>query len=104
MPKVSSSKADLLKKWIKNAKHLSTNGTVVYCNACSKQVYLNFRSINTLLQPFTRKWRNDLTGKCNKRLFQLYYGAAPNKTRILEMNFILIYATPCRNQTYHDIN
>ncbi|CAH1979427.1 unnamed protein product [Acanthoscelides obtectus] len=54
----------------------------------------NFRSINTLLQPFTRKWRNDLTGKCNKRLFQLHYVAAPNKTRILKMNFILIYATP----------
>ncbi|CAH2000134.1 unnamed protein product [Acanthoscelides obtectus] len=41
MPKVSSSKADLLKKWINNAKHLSTDGTVVYCNACSKQVSSN---------------------------------------------------------------
>ncbi|CAH2012208.1 unnamed protein product [Acanthoscelides obtectus] len=41
MPKVSSSKADLLKKWIKNAKHLSTDGTVVYCNSCSKQVSSN---------------------------------------------------------------
>ncbi|CAH1972082.1 unnamed protein product [Acanthoscelides obtectus] len=26
----------------------------------------NFRSINTLLQPFTRTWRIDSTGKCNK--------------------------------------
>ncbi|CAH1979655.1 unnamed protein product [Acanthoscelides obtectus] len=41
MPKVSSSKADLLKKWINNAKHLSADGTVVYCNACSKQVSSN---------------------------------------------------------------
>ncbi|CAH1959532.1 unnamed protein product [Acanthoscelides obtectus] len=41
MPKVSSSKADLLNKWIKNAKHLSTDGTVVYYNACSKQVSSN---------------------------------------------------------------
>ncbi|CAH1986461.1 unnamed protein product [Acanthoscelides obtectus] len=62
-----------------------------------------FRSINTLLQPFTRKWRNDLTGKCNKRLFQLHYVAAPNKSRILKMNFILIYATPWHNQTYHKL-
>ncbi|CAH1984161.1 unnamed protein product [Acanthoscelides obtectus] len=54
----------------------------------------NFRSINTLPKPFKRKWRNDSTGKCNKRLFQLHYVAAPNKTRILKMNFILIDATP----------
>ncbi|CAH1983628.1 unnamed protein product [Acanthoscelides obtectus] len=41
MSKVSSSKPDLLKKWIKNAKHLSTDGTVVYCNACLKHVSSN---------------------------------------------------------------
>ena len=30
MPKVCASKVDLLKKWIKDAKCLSTDGTVVY--------------------------------------------------------------------------
>ena len=42
MPKAGSSKSDLLRKRIKVSSYLTTDGKVVFCNACSKQVRTYF--------------------------------------------------------------
>lgn len=38
MPKIPSSKSALIREWIKNSPWFTTDGKVIFCQVCSKEV------------------------------------------------------------------